>query len=861
MAGPGRAFYPRRIARRLLVIAAERASRLQACITIARSHGALGLGLGSLLLFFTACGGGGGDAADLRGDGVVVGQLLPEQSPGQGPAPFFLSSQGGDSADLPWEDRLDLSPRLALEDLLAGDPLHGEVGARGDLRDLIRVSPLAQARRIRVHVEGSEQLRADFLVGSADDPAREIRTVEGSGDLVLSLQTGDELIFLLRATADGARAAWRLSLDEVEDQFLMTASVGGSVQTSEARRALLESLLLCGADRSALGEILVTLRSQAHVAGMANQLQKRGFVLLGVTGLVQRWGLPASTFAGTTEIVDRELTMSRILTKLREELGAGGDFDPNWISPPTSTASYQALGDPDDPLYATWQWNMRLSKMDKAWATSTGLASMPIAVMDTGLLTQHPDLKDRVSAWSYDFISDKDSAGDGDGPDADPQEPPEYDVVTLFHGTYVAGVLGATTNNKVGVAGGTWQGKILGIRVIGKKGMTSWDRIQAWRYLAGLSNSSNTILPVAERPRVLNMSWTVDNLTQAEGDALDALHAAGTIMVAAMGNDGQKDSILRYPAAHDKVIAVGAVDQASKVTAYSNGGSYIDLVAPGGVGSGITSAVISTWARKPTVGSGYEYGYYSFEGTSLATPLVCSAIALMDTQHPGIELPAIRRIIQEGCTDLGTVGWDKEHGHGLLDAEEFVRLAKFYDKPPILSVTPVSRSILDAEGEAILAISNPGGRVLRDFQVQAQGAVSGGLGFAFATPHGPTSLRVTVDRNKVVVGSYRERYVLSSNGGSTPLDFSWRKPIPAPPTAIVVRIQDGSQVVAQTLTDAAGNFRFDSLPAGDFTLVAGVDHGLNGKLGDSQEWYLETPVTIVSGQPLQLGQAQLPWKD
>ena len=792
---------------------------------------------------------------------MLAGQWVPEQSSGQGPAPFFLSGDDAGSTEPLWADRLDLVPREPLEDLLAGGPRAGTVGAKGDERDLIRVAPLAQARRIRVRVEGPAGLRVDFIVGTQDDRAREVRTLEGSGDVSLGLEPRDELIVLLRSKNPGSLADWRLAFERIPDQSLLTASVGGTVQSVDARQRLLEALVLSGDDRSAPGEILVTLRSPEQAAELATALRERGLQELGATGTVQRWSLPASALAGITGTVDRELAMSRLLTELREDLGQLAAFDPNWISPPTSTASLRLAGDPDDPYYATWQWNMRLSRIDKAWATSTGSASTPIAVMDTGLLTQHPDLEDRVSSWSYDFISDKDSAGDGDGPDPDPQEPPEYDIVTLFHGTYVAGVLGATTNNQIGVAGGTWQGKILGIRVIGKKGMTSWDRIQAWRYLAGLSNSSNKILPAAERPRVLNMSWTVDNITQAESDALDALHAAGTILVAAMGNDGEKDSKLRYPAAHDKVIAVGAVDQASKVTAYSNGGSYIDLVGPGGVGSGVNTAVISTWARKPTVGPGYEYGYYSFEGTSLATPLVCATIALMDTQQPGIELPVIRRIIQEGCVDLGSAGWDKETGHGLLDADEFVRLAKFYDKPPVLSVTPTSRVVMDAESEVSLDITNNGGRVLRDFQVQPQGTVSGGLGFSFATPYGPTSLRVIVDRNKVVVGSYKDRYVLSSNGGSTPLDFTWRKPIPQPPASIVVRIQDGGTVLAQTLTDANGNFRFDTLPAGDFLLVAGVDYNLNGELGDSQEWYAELAVTITSGQPLLLGQKPLPWKD
>lgn len=823
------------------------------------------MGLALFLFLAPACGGGGGEAPALRGDGVLSGQLLPEQSPGSGPSPLFLTAGSGEAVNDPhgdpWEDRLDRIPVRSVRALLAGPPPEGRVGAPGDPQDLIRVANDGESLRLRIHVEGALDLRTDFLQGSPADPARELRQVAGSGDLILGLERGDALIIRLRTIAVGVPADWRLLFEALGPDSLQMASLGGTVQDAEARRSLLRQLLLPGRDRSATGEVIVTLGSSGSAAHVSEVLSARGLVLLEGSGQVQRWSLPAMSRENLVDDVDREWAMSQLLGDLRAELGALATFDPNLVSPPTSTACLQSTGDPNDPFYASWQWNMTLSRMDKAWATSTGASTTTIAVMDTGLLTQHPDLKDRVSSWSYDFISDKDSAGDGDGPDADPQEPPEFDIVSLFHGTYVAGVLGASTNNKIGVAGGTWKGKILGIRVIGKKGMTSWDRIQAWRYMAGLSNSSNKILPKSERPRVLNMSWTVDTITQAESDALDALSAAGTILVAAMGNDGQKDSKLRYPAAHTEVIAVGAVDQGGKVTTYSNGGSYIDVVGPGGVGSGVKAAVLSTWARKPLTGPGYEYGYYSFQGTSLATPIVCATIALMDTQQPGIELPMIRRIIREGSVDLGAAGWDKEYGHGLLDASEYLRLAKLYDKPPVLSVTPTSRVIMDSETETLLTLDNKGGRVLRDFVVQAQGAVSGALGFRFDAGYAPTRLHVTVDRGKVAVASYQDRYLLSSNGGSATLDFSYRKPIPTPPGPVEIQIRDGGQTLVTAFADAQGRFRLDTLPSGSFRLVAGIDLDQNGRLGDPQEWYLELPVQISSGNPLDIGPLQVPWRD
>lgn len=146
---------------------------------------------------------------------------------------------------------------------------------------------------------------------------------------------------------------------------------------------------------------------------------------------------------------------------------------------------WRALAEPNDPYYGA-QWHYRLMNLPAAWDTTTGSASTKVAVIDTGILP-HPDLKGRV-VDGYDFISDPAIANDGDGRDSDPTDAGDAERAgeqNSYHGTHVAGTIGAATNNNKGVAGVNWAAQIVPIRVLGKGGGTTADIVDAIKWAAG----------------------------------------------------------------------------------------------------------------------------------------------------------------------------------------------------------------------------------------------------------------------------------------------------------------------------------------------------------------------------------------
>ncbi|MCH8912047.1 MAG: S8 family serine peptidase, partial [Planctomycetes bacterium] len=151
---------------------------------------------------------------------------------------------------------------------------------------------------------------------------------------------------------------------------------------------------------------------------------------------------------------------------------------PNYIT--------KAMAVPNDEVYPL-QWHYPLINLPAAWDITTGDPSVTIAVLDTGVLLNHPDLQGQLIA-GYDFVSNVQRAADGDGIDPDPDDPGDSDGLTpsSFHGTHVAGTVAAASNNTIGVAGVAWNAKIMPVRVLGVGGGTVWDIAQGVRYAAGL---------------------------------------------------------------------------------------------------------------------------------------------------------------------------------------------------------------------------------------------------------------------------------------------------------------------------------------------------------------------------------------
>lgn len=311
---------------------------------------------------------------------------------------------------------------------------------------------------------------------------------------------------------------------------------------------------------------------------------------------------------------------------------------------------------PNDPMYSS-QWHYPQIGLPSAWDITTGGAVI-VAVLDTGIRFDHPDLTGVTVLGSgphTDFVSDPGN-GDGDGRDNDPTDPGcASDPTDPSHGTHVAGTVAARTNNGIGVAGVNWGGvsptKIMPLRVLNGCGTGTYTDIAA------------AIIYAADHgAKVINMSLGGPLGSPTVDSAITYARGLGVTLVAAAGNDFC--TAVDYPARNPDVIAVAATTITNARASYSDCGPELDVAAPGG--SGGTSGVLSpSWS--PASGNGYWY----MSGTSMATPHVAGLVALMISR--GITGPAnIQSVLQSTATDLGTPGFDTAFGWGLVNAASAV---------------------------------------------------------------------------------------------------------------------------------------------------------------------------------------------
>ncbi len=302
---------------------------------------------------------------------------------------------------------------------------------------------------------------------------------------------------------------------------------------------------------------------------------------------------------------------------------------------------------PNDTLY-NQQWHYRYTagtsegvNLEPAWDISTGSASTVVAVLDTGILN-HADLAGRTVA-GYDMIIDTAVSNDGDGRDADPSDPGDWTELnecypgsppsdSSWHGTHVAGTIGAATNNMAGVAGVNWQAKVQAVRVLGTCGGYTSDIADGIRWAAGLSVAG---VPANATPaKVLNLSLggpgACDVTSQS---AIDAAVGAGATVVVAAGNSNADASGFN-PANCNNVVTVASVDRSGDKAYYSNFGSVVEVSAPGGETNSLSSdGVLSTLNTGTTTPGADAYVFY--QGTSMAAPHVAGVASLILALRPG----------------------------------------------------------------------------------------------------------------------------------------------------------------------------------------------------------------------------------
>lgn len=350
-----------------------------------------------------------------------------------------------------------------------------------------------------------------------------------------------------------------------------------------------------------------------------------------------------------------------------------------------------------DPDYLLYQWNMKgaVDGFDggidaaSAWRHTTGSSRITVAVVDTGVLP-HPEFADRLLP-GYDFVSDIVSANDGDGPDADASDPGTYrfagecDPASLpqnstWHGTHVAGVIGANGANGVGVAGVTWQSRILPVRVLGKCGGRTSDIVNGIAWAAGLPVPGAPANPFPAQ--IINLSlggFRPSGCDRAYQEAINGAIGQGALVVVAAGN-GQQDAAYYTPANCEGVLTVAAVDHQGEYASYSNlSFTKVHLAAPGGdIGYfgderyGIYSTV-NSGTRSP------DFPSWAFlQGTSMAAPHVSGIAALSLAVNPrlsGAELNFLLRLGSNSFPEGTYCALSGRCGAGIANAPGSLRAA------------------------------------------------------------------------------------------------------------------------------------------------------------------------------------------
>lgn len=374
---------------------------------------------------------------------------------------------------------------------------------------------------------------------------------------------------------------------------------------------------------------------------------------------------------------------------------------------------------PNDSFFR-YQWHYSQINLPQAWEFTTGREDVIVAVVDTGVLSGHPDLQGQL-VTGYDFIVSPSISLDGDGMDPNPDDPGDQEPGgSSFHGTHVAGIIAAATNNAIGVAGVAGRARIMPLRALGKGGGTLFDILAAVRFAARINNASG-LLP-DHSADIINLSLGGASPSSIEADVYRQVRDAGVIVVAAAGNGAGGASL--YPAAYETVVSVSAVAMDGVLAPYSNFGPTIAVAAPGGDlsrdlnGDGYGDGVLSTAGEDS---AGLIRNVYSFyQGTSMATPHVAGVAALMKSVYPFLAPVAFDTLLAGGSLtqDLGPAGRDDRFGHGLIDALKSVQAAGRLaggngELPAVLLVNPRALNFATALTRLDLSVQNGGGGSLR----------------------------------------------------------------------------------------------------------------------------------------------------
>ena len=273
-------------------------------------------------------------------------------------------------------------------------------------------------------------------------------------------------------------------------------------------------------------------------------------------------------------------------------------------------------------------------KAPAAWEETQGDENVVVAVLDTGLDLLHPDLKNKVVSGGRDFVNDDFDASDDNG-----------------HGTYMAGIIGAETNNSLGIAGAAWNCRLLPVKVLDNSGLGEYSKI-----------AQGIVWAADNGAAVINLSLGYTEPSATLRDALKYAYERGTVLVAGTGNAGGP---VEYPAAYDAYcLGVAATDYNDSRPAWSNSGAEVDVAAPG-------ESIFSTVPRGFYGPGSLDYGFSS--GTSASAAYVSGLAALIISLKPFLTAAQVMDVIRFSADDVNATaypGKDEFLGYGRINMEK-----------------------------------------------------------------------------------------------------------------------------------------------------------------------------------------------
>ena len=319
----------------------------------------------------------------------------------------------------------------------------------------------------------------------------------------------------------------------------------------------------------------------------------------------------------------------------------------------TLTQSFQNPATQSEIAQAAWHW--KVANFPTAWDYSHGSAQVPVVVIDSEFFIEHPDLKDKFLPC-FNFNPLDTQFGTYRTPDVKATNAQE-----VFHGTHVAGLVGAATNNVIGASGAGYDTPIVPLKVNFQSPSIVQDVAEALNYAIGV------------HPAAINMSFGGTGFNPSWADALARARAAGIVPVASAANyQQQRPGFTFYPAAFPGVVAVGATTPSDQIAFFSSTGSFVDVSAPG-------DPILSTWDPRDPQNPNVLYNIDG--GTSMAAPIVSGLVALIKARRPDLTPDEIEGLIEATAVDKGLAGKDQNYGWGRIDAGRALAAAVAYVRP------------------------------------------------------------------------------------------------------------------------------------------------------------------------------------